>query len=336
MSNYNSRYGAPRTSNKASPSGETAWRPYTNQEQSIFGDYNDERNRQPTQVEDTLAGMYEGGAPSHNVTGTLVDNTSLINSGVSDPGGPPPDSAGAPFMGVESGTASVDQYDPTADPHSAIMDQLMGLVNAGVRDTSAEEQEINDRYAGKMGAGMGDLAAQFGAGGMGQSGALLGAGADLQGQLARDASREILGVQQGARDEWVRNLMNAVGASQAERQTGMDELGFGLVYDTLMESMNTNPDGSPKVDEDGDGFDDNTNAPMGYDAQDEATLLGHILHGLRYGAGQVFGPDSGGVYVGGAGELPEGSSFLRTEMGQEVYEGPDGTLYYVPISSGGE
>lgn len=272
---YNNNYGgnsAPATSNRSGPSGEEAWRPYSSSyyqgldNQRRFGE-NEAFAGQDDEYEAIMSNL--GG--QSNIAGNLYSNETTpggYNGGLNHGNGINANGGGqtgnyvagddAPDwannlsgMTGSGGGTNVGTINTPTDPYGvdgdgggggddyydAIMEQLMGIISGGPRDTSAEEGLIQDYYAGKMGAGMGDLAAQFGAGGMGQSGALLGAGADLQGQLARDASRDVLGVQQGARDEFYRNLMNAVGASQAERYLGMDETQFGILYDTLMEQM---------------------------------------------------------------------------------------------------
>jgi len=97
------------------------------------------------------------------------------------------------------------------------------MLNEGLRDTSADEAAIRERMEAQLGTQLRDQRAGMGRAGFGASGATAALETDARRRASRDATEQILGVQQGARDDELRRLGFAADTQFETRQQAIDE-----------------------------------------------------------------------------------------------------------------
>ena len=187
--------------------------------------------------------MYNGGPIQPGLSGAPGSKLPVpggplagkVNSGRFDPGGSTlkdvklPTGPGA-MTGVgenvreEGGVISNDDL-----ANQAIRD----LIGQGPRDTSEDEALIQQLLQSTVGQGQEDLNARMAAGGMGTSGALGALSGDMRANAARGAAGEIMGVRQGARDEYLDRVMAGIEAEFKDRGLDMSEEQYTQWLDTV-------------------------------------------------------------------------------------------------------
>lgn len=149
--------------------------------------------------------------------------------------------------GNDSGPPQTDDF--TGDWQSDWQAYLASLgTQLTPRDTTSEEALIQQNFEGLLGQGTNALAAQMGAAGFGQSGALMQAGSDLQGQLARQAAGQVNDVRRSAQQDYL-NQLGLIGQMlMGGEQTGMSSEWYGNLMEMIQAELNqgsSDPSGSP-------------------------------------------------------------------------------------------
>lgn len=122
---------------------------------------------------------------------------------------------------------------PTND--QLAQEAIAELLGGGPRSTADEEALIRELLEGTVGQGQADLNARMAAGGFGSSGALGAMSGDMRRQAAQAASGQILDVRQGARDEWLEQVMAGLDGEFGDRKLDMDEEQYKAYIDVLKE-----------------------------------------------------------------------------------------------------
>lgn len=162
-------------------------------------------------------------------------------------------------LGAGSGTRIEDQGQRPTEMWDAQYEDALRAMLGGPRDTTAEEDLARQRQEAALGASMRDARARAGRAGMGMSGYASTLEGDLRRQGALAYGQEIADIQQGARDEALRNFQAAQGGfeGEANRQAGMRQgnllalmLGkeLGMEPDAIMNAMRGNYDGGAAAD----------------------------------------------------------------------------------------
>lgn len=196
----------------------------------------------------------------------------------------------------------------------ALMDAIAELFNGGY-DTAAQEQAILENYSHQSQLGQGQLAAQLGAGGFGQSGALAQLGSDLQGQLAGLANQDIWQVQRDAERDRLAAIAQAGQLLQGQQGLVLDAAQQNMILEMLSGLYGTGPTDAPPSDE--------------YDAP------GEDAPGVDIGS-----PPPGGAVLSSPSDLPHGSRLIENVPSNDPnqswakYEDEDGNIYYILTHTG--
>jgi hypothetical protein len=179
-------------------------------------------------------------------SGNIQDGTARVNNFQPDPtnnGAYNPSASGTPIVSQPGGqqTNAGVNGEPVPGYMSQETDQLAEdalreLLGAGPRDTGEDEAYIREMLASTVGKGQADLNARMGAAGFGTSGALGAMSSDFRADAARKAAGEVMGVRQGARDEWLDRVRTGLDGQFRDRGMDMTEAQWEQYMAALNES----------------------------------------------------------------------------------------------------
>ncbi len=210
------------------------------------------------------------------------------------------------------------------DVSNAMLQRALGMLMGGTRDTQAEEAQINEMLQGQMGRGLGDLMAQLGGSGFGQSGAVGNLGQQVVSRLGQDANRQIMDLREGARQEQLQRLGLASQMTLGERRASNQE----MINAALMSYLEGLGEGSAE----GGGFLD-SGLPFDEELIPEDLSNEELMESGGAAAGtyaEMMGyemadsPEAGWVQV--PGNLPNGDHI----PGYALYTDTNGNNYLVP------
>lgn len=149
-------------------------------------------------------------------------------------------SSGAPVVQQQTGTGVSSNSNVAKTPEELAYEAMQELLRGGVRDTSADEAQIQEMLRSTVGQGQADLNARMGAGGFGTSGALGAVSGDMRRMAARDAAMDIMGIRDDARDDRRSDLQLGLQSNFTDRGFDMSEEQWAQ-YIEAINAMNYDP-----------------------------------------------------------------------------------------------
>lgn len=191
----------------------------------------------------TAAPEYQGDDPFQDLADAVAAGNEPDRQGVENwPDDPTPPRQGAEnwptdWTNVGDAPGSGGGAGPYGEDVDALIEQALRDLLAGQRDTAEEEAMMLEKNRADMLEGVVDNQARMGALGFGASGALAGLEADIRGRASRDATDQILGLRQDARDDWLRRVGTGLGADLTRREFASREAARDAYSELLRDMM---------------------------------------------------------------------------------------------------